>query len=236
MPIFEVLCLANSRKNSGRCIAGLRTDGHGWIRPVSSKTGATLSLGNYRLDCLNVPKIFDIIRIEFEEHCPLLNQPENWLISDKTWNLISRPAPIETIKQLITNSLNKRGTLLGNYSDRINYNVLIAEPSKESLTLLRPQNLHWKIQSGITGKRQTRAVFSLGNTKYDLVITDPEWEDILAVLPPGLHPARSVHLDEFEPEQLLFTVSLGEPFNGDCYKLVAGIIELNLFNLDINSN
>lgn len=36
MPVFRIVCLANSVKLRGRCIAGLRMDGGGWIRPVSN--------------------------------------------------------------------------------------------------------------------------------------------------------------------------------------------------------
>ncbi len=33
MPQFGIICLANSRKNGGHCVAGLRMDGGGWLRP-----------------------------------------------------------------------------------------------------------------------------------------------------------------------------------------------------------
>lgn len=32
-----MICLANSRKTSGRCIAGKRLTDHLWLRPVSSR-------------------------------------------------------------------------------------------------------------------------------------------------------------------------------------------------------
>jgi hypothetical protein len=35
MPTFEMICLAKSSKRGGICIAGLKTDGSGWLRPVS---------------------------------------------------------------------------------------------------------------------------------------------------------------------------------------------------------
>jgi hypothetical protein len=49
MPTVEIICLANSRKHSGRCVAGLRTDGQGWIRPVGPSDNGTLFPWHYTL-------------------------------------------------------------------------------------------------------------------------------------------------------------------------------------------
>ena len=37
MDSIKIVCLANSRKISGRCIAGKIMDSGKWIRPVSSR-------------------------------------------------------------------------------------------------------------------------------------------------------------------------------------------------------
>ena len=34
MPHWEFICLANSRKLGGHCVAGIKTDGSGWVRPT----------------------------------------------------------------------------------------------------------------------------------------------------------------------------------------------------------
>ncbi|MFO0968577.1 MAG: hypothetical protein U0793_23720 [Gemmataceae bacterium] len=36
MPYVDLICLANSWKHGGRCVAGIKIDGSGWIRPVGS--------------------------------------------------------------------------------------------------------------------------------------------------------------------------------------------------------
>jgi hypothetical protein len=36
MAQVDLICLANSRKLGGRCVAGLRLDGSGWVRRVDS--------------------------------------------------------------------------------------------------------------------------------------------------------------------------------------------------------
>ena len=37
MPSLDLICLANSSKLGSRCLAGLRVDGGGWVRPVSNQ-------------------------------------------------------------------------------------------------------------------------------------------------------------------------------------------------------
>ena len=43
MPVFDILCLANSNKMRGSCIAGLRLDGGGWkaARIIQALAGGT---------------------------------------------------------------------------------------------------------------------------------------------------------------------------------------------------
>jgi hypothetical protein len=80
MPTFEIICLASSDKKSGRCTAGLKTDGSGWLRPVSIQSDGTLFPENYVLDNDREPQLFDVLEIECSEHRPERHQPENWVI------------------------------------------------------------------------------------------------------------------------------------------------------------
>ncbi len=57
---LDIICLANSRKLTGRCVAGLRTDGMGWVRPVSALPDGTLSMKDYTLDHGNEVELLDI--------------------------------------------------------------------------------------------------------------------------------------------------------------------------------
>ena len=81
MPAFEIICLANSTKYGGRCIAGLKTDGSGWLRPVSPRADGTLYPEHYMLDGNKEPELFDILEIECTGHRQECHQPENWIIS-----------------------------------------------------------------------------------------------------------------------------------------------------------
>ena len=67
----RIVCLANSRKMSGRCIAGkeLLEDGRvgGWIRPVSDREDEEVSEFERQYDDGAEPRILDVIDV------PVLN-------------------------------------------------------------------------------------------------------------------------------------------------------------------
>ena len=85
MDEIEMLCLANSRKDSERCVAGLRSDGT-WLRPVSTPQGGALKRGQMMLDEMGRSvEPLDIVAVPVEQPVPLRHQPENWLIADRPW-------------------------------------------------------------------------------------------------------------------------------------------------------
>jgi len=217
MPGFEIICLANSRKLSGRCIAGLRTDGGGWIRPIGENPDGTLFRNHFTLEDGSLARPLDVLRIQLKEQRPEPHQPENWLISSKPWVLVTRPAKAEHLK-LIETFIEKGPYLFGNQSDRILYKSLIKTPAKASLALVIPDEISWAINKSIRGKRQTRVSLNFGGGDYDLVVTDPLWEEKLKSFSFGNHSSESFGFRK--NEKFLLTISLGEPFEGYCYKLV----------------
>ncbi len=77
--IGTVLCLANSRKMSGRCVAGkaITPKGPGdWIRPVSSRPDKELSASDRHYAGGAEPALLDVINIQFLGHDPHPYQPE----------------------------------------------------------------------------------------------------------------------------------------------------------------
>ena len=218
---IRFICLANSRKLAGRCVAGLRLDRDEWVRPVSEDSEGTLLRRHYVLDDGNEAALLDIIEVNVSEHRPKPYQPENWVLENKQWKLIKRLNPREAY-MLLERSLVSAPDLFGNTSDRVPLAGLQNNPVPGSLVLIKPTDVSWYIVRSITGKRQTRALFSLNRATYDLAITDPVWEQRLKNLDFGVHSREAV--DVRSDDILLFTISLGGPFQGQCYKLIAGII------------
>ncbi|MHB0886208.1 MAG: dual OB domain-containing protein [Bacillota bacterium] len=87
MPWIDILCLANSTKLGGRCVAGLRTDGSGWIRPVSDAAHGELTAECYLEDGTEA-RLLDHLRIHVRAPCPSPHQPENWSVGGRAWRLV----------------------------------------------------------------------------------------------------------------------------------------------------
>jgi len=204
-------------------------DGGGWVRPVSKLPDGTLNAAQYTLDDGSVPQLLDIMEIGVDGPRPADHQPENWLIDGTSWRLNRRPAPEEEIS-VIWDHIIEDPLLFGNNWD----NVPEHQDVETSLALVKVRDLRWKITTNYRGKRQTRALFTLGDVQYDLVVTDCVIEQNLNGLGYGIHPVNSA--PGFTPKQeVLLTISLGKPLEGYCYKLVAGVILLSTLPQNLES-
>lgn len=241
MPTFEIICLAKSIKHGGICIAGMKTDGSGWLRPVSNKRDGTLSREHYTLDDGSEPQIFDIIRIPCIKPEPRCHQPENWLIKhNQLWENLGN-ATLNQARQFLNPEIKKQSScaeLLGSLDKEISYDDLKKSPAKSSLALVKPNQLQWQIKTtgNYSKDKKFRSLFLLGESLYDLPITDPIWIDKLKHFEEGIYSCEEVieelELQDFEPDQFTLTISLGEPFKPSgqekefCYKLVAAVINV----------
>ncbi len=125
---------------------------------------------------------------------------------------------------LLEKSLFLAPDLLGDNRDRVSYSNFNGKPAAASLTLVEPSNVRWRITQSPRGRRQIRAGFALGGRSFDLPVTDPEWEQRLSLLPSGVHSSEEVGISR--TDRVFLTISLGEPFNGECFKLLAAVIVL----------
>ena len=85
--VKRVVCLANSRKLAGRCVAGRKwIDGRpgGWIRPVSNRENQEVSEYERQYEDGSDPRVLDIVDVPLLEPRPLDHQTENWLLDPIT--------------------------------------------------------------------------------------------------------------------------------------------------------
>lgn len=78
-----LVCFANSRKTGGRCVAGKEwRDGRpgNWVRPISARPTHELSIAECSYQNRRVPKLLDIVEIDFKCHQPVAHQLENHCI------------------------------------------------------------------------------------------------------------------------------------------------------------
>ena len=200
---FEFVVFANSFKNKFHCVAGKTTNNKKWIRPVSNKNGGELN--HEQIKYKNQYGIFSvktlqIINLYLDEHVPLPNQPENYLVSNKIWTQNYR---IESNE--IFNYLDSPANLWGD-GDRVSYDKIIKNyvSINQSLYLVKVSNL--VLYRSEDNKR--RAIFTYNKVNYNLAVTDPNFDDIL---------------NKLNSIQSVLCISLGSNFQGNCFKLVAGI-------------
>jgi hypothetical protein len=217
-----IICLANSRKITGRCVAGKEVGGGGpgaWVRPISGRQTGELSEEDRRYENGQDPKLLDIIRIPMVEPKPHGFQTENHLIDDGYYWTKERQATWGELKA----ALDKvSGALWDNSSS--SYNGLhdrveeaAANQLGSSLRLIEVKDL--KIVVAIegaefgNGKRRVRGHFTLNGAEYWLSVTDPVVERQYLAGKDG----------EYKVGDAILCISLGEPYGGYAYKLIAGV-------------
>ena len=219
--IKRIVCLANSRKLQGRCIAGIELAGErraGWIRPVSARQHEEVSEYERQYEDGSYPRVLDLIDVL--EPRPRGYQQENWLLDpDHYWHRAGRVRwehlanladPVEPLW------IDGHHTYNG-MNDKIPLDL--AEGLRSSLRLLRVERLRLSVfkpgEAFGKLKRRVQGHFRHAGSEYRLWVTDPEYERAYLRRPDG----------NYEIGECFLTVSLGEPYEGVCYKLVAAVIE-----------
>lgn len=216
-----LVCLANSRKLAGRCVAGMVDDGSGkWIRPVSARPSREVSAGERQYKDGTEPQVLDVVSVPLLRPQPHDFQSENWLLApDCYWKKVGRAGWRELLsleQHPSTLWINGTSTYHGK-DDRIPTEEAVTLP--DSLKLIRVTGLTLRVHiPGVAfgdRKRALRAYFSYKGHAHILPVTDPEYELKYLAKPEGVYELRESFL----------TVSLAEPYDGYVYKLVAAIIE-----------
>lgn len=224
MPVVkQIICLANSRKLNGRCIAGIELSEAGplgWIRPVSARDHEEVSEYERQYDDGSDPRVLDVMLVPLIEPRPKGYQQENWLLDPiPYWKRTSRVSwgHLEALEDPAT-PLWLDGTAPGKqHNDRVA--LAQAMELRSSLRLVRVERMTLAVfkpgEAFGNPKRRVQARFTYLAVDYRLWVTDPNYERAYLLKPDGVYQIGESFL----------TISLGEPYEGFCYKLVAAIIE-----------
>ncbi|MCX5758610.1 MAG: hypothetical protein NTU83_08920 [Candidatus Hydrogenedentes bacterium] len=218
-----IVCLANSRKMSGRCIAGKVCGAAAagrWIRPVSERETEELSDDEYRCEDGTHPALLDIVWIPFKEPAPHACQTENHVVDTSArwrkmgafhWKYLDKLVDHDA-ETLWANGCSSRGGV----NDRVSTEE--AAHLRGSLLFIKPQDLLISVatEEEAFGKkrRRLRAAFRYCDVQYSLRVPDPVFEETYFSKDDGAYAVPEAYI----------CVSLGEPFEGFRYKLVAAII------------
>ena len=222
--VKRIVCLANSRMLSGRCIAGreLRAGGRPgpWVRPVSGREDEGVTEAEYRYADGGGPRLLDVVDVPVLGPRPAGHQRENWLLDpDRRWARADR-LPLADIPRWAdaVGSLWINGSSTSNgLNDRVP--VSAANSLDTSLYLIKadlevcvfnPRAAYGDFRRRVQGR------FRYNRADYRMWVTDPEYEQKYLAGPNG----------SFELGARFLTVSLaGVPVYGYCYKIIAAIIE-----------
>jgi len=222
--VKRIVCLANSVKTGGTCIAGreILPGGAygGWIRPVSARPTAELSIMEPLYENNESPKLLDVIDVPLCKPHPHRHQTENHLIdTSRPWVKRGRLP-----KQSLAELCERPSVLWTNGEDtKTGRNNCISEKKamrlKNSLRLIYVPRITIEV-SAESRKEDARLKFKgsfvYNEVGYFMTVTDPVVIDYLRHQGEGKHHFESVYL----------TVSLTEPFAWDqrCHKLIAAVI------------
>ncbi len=208
------VCLANSLKEGGRCIADIELDIHNkpiiqngrpkWIRPVCNTEHGEVPIHiAYPFDLL------DIIMLDVIECKPSHFQTEN--VSFDT-NTIQKAGTFD--QNELIHFCEDRINLFGNRGKAVSQESIHDLHHSLALLSVNKFNVYEKIYPAKPSRPQVRISFEYKGSVYDIPVTDPMFRDKFAM---NKNVLKDIH-------QVYLCTSLGILWEGWYHKLCAGII------------
>ncbi len=223
---MRILCLGNSFKEGGRCIAGIRINSENkyfkendrpvWIRPISRTDH-----GQIRNQLVAHVKLLDVLKFKVTSVPDQSNyQSENVFFDESSIKVIGRINK-KSLNQLCDNNQN----IFGNRGKAIHKDKIGS--LRHSLMLIKTNNfdvveVNYDDNSN---QPQKRMAFHYNGNNYNLPITDPVF----------LHMYETNHNILNGVQQIFLSLSVGVCWKDWYYKLVAGVF-LGPINQDNNQS
>ena len=208
------ICLGNSFKEGGRCIAGVELDINNnpilangrpkWIRPICDTPH-----GEVPTHLVSEIHLLDLIEIDGLQTPQVLDyQSENVLFSTDSIEIVGH----------YNNDLNllcdNRNVIFGNRGKAVSQEAINNLTYSLMLVSTNEFEVIEKVYDDCTNRPQARLLFNYRGNQYDLPITDPVFLHRYRQNPDFMNGINHVFL----------SLSLGVCWNDWYYKLVAGII------------
>ena len=204
----KIVCLANSFKRGGRCIAGIDLKTNRWIRPIGR--GDEGAIGVERLINGEEPELLDIVELPLGAREDDLGcQPENRILLPGSWRKVGVIEKDDAIRY--TEDTDK---LLHNFEKNVPLSEFESNINKtdwKSLQLIHVKNARFSKNRW----DKTECNFFYSGHWYSLKATCPEAEKYLGL-----------------KSDYILTISIGGPYRRNpkddlcCWKMVAGAIKL----------
>ena len=166
------------------------------------------------------PRVLDIVDVPVLEPKPHEFQSENWLLDPRYyWSKAGASSPLDMERLLDPIDglwINGYHTFNGS-NDKVPEELM--EGVSDSLRLIGVDALELRVfapgEAFGNAKRRVQARFDHAGIDYALWVTDPGYERAYLSKRDG----------SYELGACFLAVSLGEPYEGSCYKLVAAIVK-----------
>jgi hypothetical protein len=212
--ITRFVCLANSYKEGGRCLAGIELDKNyspiivnnkpKWIRPVTAdEHGIIPTIIAESFEILN------IIEIDITGDKPEGYQSENVTFLEVTIKIIRNYD-----KGDVANLCDNRDIIFGNKGKAVSQDVIQGLNHSLMFVCVTQFEIIVKEYEDRPDKPQIRLLFLYNGNSYDLPITDPDF----------LHRFQNNEKILDGKKQIFLSLSLGIVWKGWYYKLIAGLI------------
>jgi hypothetical protein len=215
-----IVCFANSRKTAGRCIAGkeLRDGKPGdWVRPVSARPSHEVSEEERRYEDGHDPQLLDILDVPCEAPQATSHQRENHAIDPDYYWVKKGKLQWKDIQRWLDGPRSLWNVGQGSYSG-LNNRVAIGHENGSSLYLFSVESLRLlvgrKAPEYPDSKRAVRGEFIYRGSSYRMDVTDPVIERSYLNQADGQY-------DIYHP---VLCISLGDPYQGYFYKLIAAVL------------
>lgn len=212
------ICLANSYKRGGRCIAGVEIDVDSnnrwnvkrnadgspkWIRPIAQGTeyGEIPEGEACFLPLLSVVQLTNVVP------CPQMAHSED--VNYKRMNIIGRVPSHTAVLDKLTDNIHP----LLFYSTDYSISIDTYEHGDHSLMMVRPEGLSFRFDPS-KNRAKYFMTFKYNEITYDFSVTDPYFYQYIEQHPNALDTLSDVYV----------TLSLGLEYEDRHHKLVAAII------------
>ena len=236
--VKRIVCLANSRKIGGHCVAGRELFAGGrpgaWVRPVSARQGQEVSDSERWYEDGSDPRVLDIIDVPVLDAQPTDYQKENWLLDSRhRWTKVGRldPKKLAALTDPVSPLWANGYRTFNGLNDRMPPSFAMAADS--SLRLIRVGRLGISVsQPGLAfgdERRRVQGRFRHAGADYWLRITDPVCERQYLERPNGDYTAAGCYLTisfggPYDPAALQGQVEGGTQTAGFNYKFIAAVI------------
>lgn len=213
-----IICLANSKKYHGKCLAGIevkvdpdklvleknKLGQHKWIRPISD-----LEFGQLPLEETQNIRILDVLEIDCRNECPNGAHCENIFYT----GLVKKVRTLGNTSKNLNVLCDKEHDLIFEDIERF-VTPDMFNNADYSLMLIKPENPHFFLSGD---NESLRVRFNYKDNSYNLPVTDSVF----------ICKINCINIDNYNHRDYYFSLSLGTKYRDVHWKLVAGVIEVN---------